>query len=1639
MKNVIIILGLLLTINIFAQTPESFKYQAILRDTEGEIISNEPLSIQIAILKDSETGTEVYLEEHNLTSNGNGLVHFNMGEGNVISGNFETIAWGESRYYVRTDLNRNKKGYVTMGTAPLLSVPYALHAKTVDNKDDADANPTNEIQDLQLNGNILTISQSTVQIDLSKYENTNTDQQQLSLIGTELSIDNGNTVDLSAVQDGTSDADADPQNEIQQLSISNDTLYLSKGGQVKLPATSGFSGSYNDLTDVPPHIDSDSTNDFSGNYSDLKGKPDLKPIATSGEYADLNGTPDLSTYDTDASDDFSGNYNDLTNKPILSGDVAGNLEATSVDKIRGFAVSPNTPANGQILKWDASEQKWIPSDDALGAAGTTDGVVSTISITGTENKTLTINRTNNLGSLEATFVDEIQDADSDPTNEIQTLSIEGATLSLTNGGAIELPVSSGFSGSYFDLTNIPNHMDTDSTDDFSGDYNDLQNRPDFSNFDQDESNDFSGQYSDLEGTPVLSTVATSGSYNDLSDKPVLSGDVTGSLENVSVQKIQGQNISAGTPVNGQVLKWNGTAWAPGSDAVTGGSGTDGVVETMSVTTTGNTKSITLGFSSAAPSETLNASFIDEVNDADADATNEIQDISLTGTQLSLTQGSTVDLSALQDGYEANTDAQNLSIDDDSLAISNGNKVDLKPYKDNTDQQSLLITNDVLTIENGMGSVDLSSYINDADADAANEIQDLQLLGDFLSVTGNQEATQIDLSPYKTDTTLTAAEVNAIIANAGYQLSVDDGDIDATNEIQQISILGDTLALTQGGKVTLPSKGWGGAESEALFSVVNTLGDTVFAVYESGVRINVDNAKTKASRGGFAVASRSAAKGGDPIDILNVTSDSVRIYLDENTKASRGGFAVASRSAAKGVTNDIFNVSGDSVRIYLDENVNKASRGGFAVASRSAAKSTVSNIFNVSSDSVRIYLDETSSKASRGGFAVASRSAAKIGYQDVMTVNGDSTRIYIGDANAGFGVSNTESGTNQQLMKLTEENYFIGHSAGINTIPLANQSGTKNIFMGYQSGASNTSGYSNVFLGYGAGKETVLGNSNVFIGESAGMASEYGNNNVFMGFEAGALNGNESNNGNDNVFIGYQSGKQNVGINNVFIGKQSGTLNEGASNVFIGNMCGKENTIGANNVFIGTVSGMSNKLGRNNVFLGNYSGSNNIEGNYNVFLGDQSGYKNIDGDKNVFLGYSAGFSNVVGQSNVFMGNNAGYANDTGSYNVFLGHEAGKYNKDGQSNVFLGSGAGYRNIGSGGTVSNPAVAGDMNVFIGDGAGHENQFGFRNVFLGRTAGYNNIQGGDNVFIGTASGQKLDSSDNNVFVGGYAGFLMEDGDLNTFMGSNCAQRKTGGEKNVIMGASAVGGNSGAVELRIGDYNAIYGAFAAYYLTSGSNNTAMGYMAGHQNQSGNNNVFLGNHAGYYSQGSNKLYIENSDADSTMALIYGEFDNDLLVFNANLGLGAREFGGGSRTFALKAGTNPTTSLVGGVLLYADNSEGTAELKVRDEAGNTTTLSPHNFNLIRKSEPMAWSYYSESNTTGQTINVDMLKVVRTVEKLACEKLVFIRDATGNEINVKANSENKMTSQQEIIEKQQQQINEMKSELEQLKQMVLELQK
>ncbi len=133
--NNLISLAILTTIafqpqQIVAQSPEKMSYQAVVRDANNDLIINQSAGMRISILQGSTSGTSVYSETQNPTTNANGLVSIEIGTG-TTSDDFSTVDWANGPYFIKTETDLGGgTNYSITGTSQLMSVPYALHAKT---------------------------------------------------------------------------------------------------------------------------------------------------------------------------------------------------------------------------------------------------------------------------------------------------------------------------------------------------------------------------------------------------------------------------------------------------------------------------------------------------------------------------------------------------------------------------------------------------------------------------------------------------------------------------------------------------------------------------------------------------------------------------------------------------------------------------------------------------------------------------------------------------------------------------------------------------------------------------------------------------------------------------------------------------------------------------------------------------------------------------------------------------------------------------------------------------------------------------------------------------------------------------------------------------------------------------------------------------------------------------------------------------------------------------------------------------------------------------------------------------------------------------------------------------------------------
>lgn len=118
----------LVVVVLNAQAPQKLTYQAVIRNTQGKLVSNASVGIRFSILQGSATGLVVYSETFSAITNVNGLVSVEIGTG-TTTGNFGTIDWAQGPYYLKSETDpAGGTNYSIAGVSQFLSVPYALYA-----------------------------------------------------------------------------------------------------------------------------------------------------------------------------------------------------------------------------------------------------------------------------------------------------------------------------------------------------------------------------------------------------------------------------------------------------------------------------------------------------------------------------------------------------------------------------------------------------------------------------------------------------------------------------------------------------------------------------------------------------------------------------------------------------------------------------------------------------------------------------------------------------------------------------------------------------------------------------------------------------------------------------------------------------------------------------------------------------------------------------------------------------------------------------------------------------------------------------------------------------------------------------------------------------------------------------------------------------------------------------------------------------------------------------------------------------------------------------------------------------------------------------------------------------------------------
>jgi hypothetical protein len=129
MKQLVFVLAALLSVAMHAQVPQGIPYQAVIRDTQGNPIINQSVSVKFSLHDQAADGTIVYEETHSTATNEVGLFSLTFGAGVPSIGAFTSINWSSGYKFlqVQTDIGN---GFVDYGTQQLMAVPYALYSGT---------------------------------------------------------------------------------------------------------------------------------------------------------------------------------------------------------------------------------------------------------------------------------------------------------------------------------------------------------------------------------------------------------------------------------------------------------------------------------------------------------------------------------------------------------------------------------------------------------------------------------------------------------------------------------------------------------------------------------------------------------------------------------------------------------------------------------------------------------------------------------------------------------------------------------------------------------------------------------------------------------------------------------------------------------------------------------------------------------------------------------------------------------------------------------------------------------------------------------------------------------------------------------------------------------------------------------------------------------------------------------------------------------------------------------------------------------------------------------------------------------------------------------------------------------------------
>jgi hypothetical protein len=820
-----VLLLFLLASPVFAQfVPEGFNYQSAVRNANGDPLANQTVTLLFSIRSGAPNGPVAYSEKQTTTTNQFGLVNLIIGQGTVIQGIFNDINWGGGAKYLNVSLETTPNVFDELGSSQLLSVPYALYSKFAVNGstqgpgDDwgaqtAVTNPT--LIGNGTGGNPLGLAQQSAAIgQVLKWNGTTwAPAEDISSTG-----QNGGTVTqintgagltggpitssgtIALTNTGVTPNTYGSASEIPVISIDAQGRITSVGTAVPSPGTVGIIGS----TGI--NVQQNGTNFTITNTGDANASDDI--VSTSQANGDVTGP----FSNLQLKSDVVGSA-EIADNAVGSAEIANNGVGTteiSNGAVTAAKLSDMSATNGQVLKWNGTT--WAPAADLTGGSSLNLSSGAGISITGTS-PNLTITNTGDTnaaddlttastanGDVSGVFSNLQIKADVITTTELATNAV--ATENISNSAVTaakldDMGASSGqvlkwngttwapaadlsggggggtdiFAGAGIDVVPTGNGVTIVNTGD-TNEFDDITNAT-------IADGDVSGPYNDLQ---LKTGVVTNNELaaDAVGTTNVINGAITGAKIN---------NMSAAT---GQVLKWNGTTWAPAND-IGGGSGDNWgtQVAVTGATLTGNGSTLPLGIAQQGATTGQHLRW----NGSSWFPANDTWGVQSAATDATITGNG--------------TSAAPLKLAAQNASVGQVLKWTGSSWAPGTDLMSGGGTGNNYSAGTGIsitGAAPNFTINNTGDLSTTNEIQTLSLAGSQLSLSNGGGTVTLPSG----GNTYTAGAGISITGSAPNLTVTNTGDLSSTNELQNLSLNGNILTISgTGSNVNLSNVGSAG--------------------------------------------------------------------------------------------------------------------------------------------------------------------------------------------------------------------------------------------------------------------------------------------------------------------------------------------------------------------------------------------------------------------------------------------------------------------------------------------------------------------------------------------------------------------------------------------------------------------------------------------------------------------------------------------------------------------------------------------------------------------------------------------------------------------------------------------------------------